>query len=258
VTKPRRPAEGFTHRHQSGKWDASAEEWQAAVDAATDGVDVATFTETTAHRPTAPAGYRRVWTRDAADVALYLKQDTFSLDGAAGVEVAGTRYRLGGKHLKPTLRALFSRLRTKATDRPLVIADIHEPSAIEGEIAAHGQKSRFPRVKAVFESFAGIHATKRRIREEHGRCAFILTEDGNLDLHKLWVRVLFRVRFPGLALSFKTLPARGDLGDRLISVSFYSRRWLTTTGSVLDKVRHPGFDHLGFTTPYRFKRKARR
>lgn len=257
MTKPRHPVEEFTHTHQSGKFSATAAEWDACLAATIAGCDVATFTETTDHQPTPPPGWRRLWLKGAPDVAAYVATHVWSVDGFEGPELAETRYQLGGKRLKPRLHGLVARIRTKGGDFRVRHVVVHEPSAIEGEVFAHGEASRFPRVKALFESFARIHQVKRDLRREYGPGPFVLSWDSNLDWLKMWVRVFFRVRFPSLALSFKTLPARGDLGPRLISVSLYSRRYLSTTGSVLGPAR-PGFDHLPFTTTYRRKRKARR
>jgi hypothetical protein len=246
----------FTHRHQSGLWSASQIGWEALVRATCEGVGFATFTETTVHHPPAPDGFRRVWHKDAPDAALYYDKADWAIDGYEAVEIATTRYILGGKHLKPTLHALVVHLRRRAGSDRLTVVVVHWPSAIEGEVAKGSQK--FPRVRALFEGLRGVHRIKRHARKARPHSAFMLPSDFNLDWKKLWVRIFFRVRFPGLALSWKHMPAGGTHGDRVIDATLYSRRHLTTIlGSRLGH-RMPGFDHTPFTTTYRFKRKARR
>ena len=246
----------FTLLHQSGKWEATAAQWDERVAevCAEPGVDIATFTETTKHQPDAPEGWGRCWFEEASDAALYYDRSVWHLVTTEGVQIAHTTYTLGSNKPKPPLHALVVTLKDIKTKRRVVVAVVHQPSAIEGEVYKDqaGKRLAFPRIRAFFEGIHGLHVAKRRAHKASPGAAWLFVEDSNLDWHKRWVRAFTKARFPKLTCSWKHIPAGGTEGPRLIDIAL--TQGLDTAGSRIGQ-RAPGFDHLPFKTVYGFRKK---
>ena len=126
--------------------------------------------------------------------------------------------RKGSSKLRDPIHATIVVLYDTVARRRMAWAVIHLPSAVERDLAKRHRTAR------AAQWLAAARGTKRRLNKLsrrykcHGRA---IAADWNINLKRRWARALLKTLAPRYTLAWKSMPAGGTHGSRLIDAVIY-------------------------------------
>lgn len=248
IARLKTPVEPLVQDHLSGRFTASGQEEEGALDEMMDGSHLVTTTEVDAlvrskhlHEPGWWSVYGDKGPRDDCGIAGKISRLKL-LHGETVVLSDRTYQTERGTQSSKTVGA-FAAVQDRVTGEIGIVAAVHTPHGMQDELRTGNIRSDV--AKAYRDIIKGLRKTANKWARKWKATWVNITGDWNVNVKRPWVQAYLKAQFPRYTLNWKNrMPAGGTWGKMIFDASML--RGIKVGWGPRLLPRFKGFDHRGY------------